>query len=321
SRYRLELKSEIDDTKATLTQDYITKVQSGDDLELAISQLKTEMTSDIDGISSNLKNNYYTGAVVDGNIRKAVTEISTELGASLDDLESNLDQRYYTKTQTDGQVTTAVSNASQTLQSSIDGVDSRVTTVSNTAVNTKGEFEALWGVKTSVGDTAASVGLVAKSDGSGVDDAYFFVKDADFKVLYSDGAADKQAAIFGTVVDPEDPTKRVLSIDTTYINAANIKDIVAGDIVADSIVAGSEIHTPVLRSPVINQEGANFHVNESGIASMKGANINGTLNGVDGVFSGSLNVRSASSGSRIEILTDRINVYNGSSLRVRIGKL
>lgn len=292
------LQSNIDGLSSNLSTNYYTKTTTDDEISKAVSQAKTELNSNIDNLESKINQEMYTKTETDGNISTAVNAINTSLSSkitavdnkadstnsSLSTLTASLNNDYYTKTQTDGYVTSSISNATQTLQSSIDGVDSKVTTVSNTVANNQGEFEALWGVNASVGDATASIGLVAKTNGAGINDSYFFVKDADFKVLYSDGDTNQQAAIFGTIVDPNNPSKRVLSIDTTYINAANIKDIVSGSITADSIVAGSEIHTPVLRSPTINTSGSNFYVNSAGIVSMKGATVSGNITATSGTL-------------------------------------
>lgn len=47
----------------------------------------------------------------------------------------------------------------------------------------------------------------------------------------------------------------------------------------------------------------------------------GHIEATSGSFSGSLDVKSADTGSRIEIVGDRINVYDGTTLKLRIGRL
>ncbi|WP_425636120.1 hypothetical protein [Vibrio owensii] len=314
-----ELQSSIDNLDSTLTSTFYTKAQTEGKISTAISQLDTKLQSNIDDLSSSLTTNYYTKTQTDGAISTSASQLTTSLtssinaakkdvegqigqtNSSLSSLTSSLNNNYYTKTQTDGQVSSAVATAQSTLQSSINGVSASVSTLSNTVANNKGEFEALWGVKTSVGNLQASIGLVANKSGAGIEDATFYVNNANFQVTFTDGDTLKNVPVFGTVLYNG---KRYLSINTASIKVANIKDLVAGQIVADSIVASSEIQTPLLRSPQINQAGSNFHVTEAGHVEMR-----------------SCAIRSATTGSRMVLTQERLEVYDGTKLRVRIGRL
>ncbi|WP_274882444.1 hypothetical protein [Vibrio harveyi] len=319
SQLDTKLQSNIDDLSSSLTTSYYTKTQTEGKISSAVSALETKLSSRIGGVESDLSQNYYTRTQTDGAISTSASQLTTSLtssinaakkdvegqigqtNSSLNSLTSSLNNNYYTKTQTDGQVSSAVATAQSTLQSSINGVSASVSTLSNTVANNKGEFEALWGVKTSVGNLQASIGLVANKSGAGIEDATFYVNNANFQVTFTDGDTLKNVPVFGTVLYNG---KRYLSINTASIKVANIKDLVAGQIVADSIVASSEIQTPLLRSPQINQAGSNFHVTEAGHVEMR-----------------SCAIRSATTGSRMVLTQERLEVYDGTKLRVRIGRL
>ena len=64
-----------------------------------------------------------------------------------------------------------------------------------------------------------------------------------------------------------------------------------------------------------------WRITNLGNAEFNNATFRGHIEATSGTFSGSLNVKSATSGSRIEIVGDQINVYEGNALRVRIGRL
>lgn len=70
-----------------------------------------------------------------------------------------------------------------------------------------------------------------------------------------------------------------------------------------------------------NPSSAPLRMTDAGYLYARDVDISGKITATSGTFSGTLNVKSASSGSRIEILSTRINVYEGGSLRVRIGEL
>lgn len=273
----LNLSSSIDEINSNLSVNYLTKTQTNDAISTAISQSQIEFTAEIDEVKANLSQNYYTKTQTNSQISSSVSALETQLQSQINGVSSTLSNNYYTKTQTDGNITSAVSTAQTQLQSQINGISSSVTQLSHTVANNQGEFEALWGVKASAGDLTASVGLVAKSNGAGIDNAYFYVHNADFRVTYSDGANEQAVPIFGTV---DYNGKKYLAINTASIKVAEIKDLVAGDIVADAIVSNTTITSPKIISPQINSSGDKFYVTAAGIVTMDGFNaVHGNLSG------------------------------------------
>ncbi|KFA99483.1 hypothetical protein HW45_03425, partial [Vibrio sp. ER1A] len=165
-----------------------------------------------------------------------------------------------------------------------------------------------WGVKASAGDVAASIGLVAKSNGADYRNAYFYVKNADFKVSYNDGSSDQAVPVFGTMDNPRygqpGQPRKILVIDTAHIKAASIKDLVVSNLVSDVIIAQSEIRSPVIKTPVINDVNAPFHVSSAGHVTAR-----------------NIRIESGTSSNGMVITQDRIDVYENGALRVRLGRL
>ena len=253
--------------------------------KLATAQKFEKLTSEVNGVSSELSNNYYTKADTDGAIAVATTKLISEYKAADDVLSGKIEdndnaiKNVYTKAEIDNNYYTsadadkAIAEASTTLKAEIEdpkgnSLGASLETLSQTVVEVDGYQESLWGVKATAGDVTASIGLVAKSDPNNPDinNAYFIVKDADFRVVYDDGKdTNSVVPVFGTMdnpkydpdapTDPDDPNydphktnKKVLVIDTAAIRVADIHNLVTGDIVADSVVANTTISAPIINS-------------------------------------------------------------------------
>lgn len=340
------LSKTISDLKSDIKKNYVTKTdqtkaisQVTQDLESTVNTVKQSVADNkksVTDVAANLSNNYMTKTEINksisqssqsltSSIRNLPTRWKKDIGAAKADLKKSIDAAkqestliraklnndYLTKAQTN----TAISQAEQKLTTDLKGVKSSVSTLSQSVSGVK-SVKALWQVKASVNDLRASIGLVAKSSSQrGVNEAFFTVNNAQFQVIYDSAGKKQRVPVFGTITNPEwtkwsktrkgrEPVRYVLAINTASIKVAQIKDLVAGDIVADSIVAQSTINSPILKAPVINDANSNFYVNQAGHAHMK-----------------KIRIESATSGSRMVLTEDRLEVYDGSSLRVRIGKL
>ncbi|AGG58103.1 tail fiber protein [Vibrio phage douglas 12A4] len=257
--------------------------------KVVTAQKFEKLTSEVEGVSSNLSNNYYTKADTDGAIAVATTKLSSEYKAADDVLSGKIDdnvdaiKNVYTKAEIDSNFYTsadadkAIAEASTKLKAEIEdpngnSLGASLETLSQTVADVDGYQEALWGVKATAGDVTASIGLVAKSDPNNPDinNAFFIVQDADFRVVYDDGTnTNSVVPVFGTMdnpkydpdapTDPSDPNfdphktnKKVLVIDTAAIRVADIHNLVAGDIIADSIVSNTTINAPIINSAEMN---------------------------------------------------------------------
>ncbi len=337
SQSKTALSSAIKGVKSDLSTNY----KTWSDTQTALSQLEQTLTSainkggdasnklakDIDAVKANIKKNYVTktekntaissvSQSLSSTISKATKKLSDDIAANKKaanaatakvskDITAKLTNDYFTKTET----TQAISQAQSTLSSTINGVSSKVTNLTQTVASSSNGFKALWGVKTSIGDMKASVGLIARSKADkSVNGAFFTIRNADFRVVY-DSDGQRVVPVFGTINNPNyrpgnGQPRKILSINTASIKVASIKDLVAGKIVADSIVANTTIQSPHVRAPEINDRHSNFWVSRSGHVECK-----------------DILIRARTSGSRMVINQDRLEVYEGNSLRVRLGRL
>lgn len=115
-----------------------------------------------------------------------------------------------------------------------------------------------------------------------------------------------------------------------YVKSANIESLAADKITAGTVTAaismsapsilggnitGGEIHVPDKVSP-------KFRVLSDGSLYASQATIVGDITATSGTFSGTLNVKSAQTGARLEINNNVIKVFDASgALRVQIGNL
>lgn len=112
-----------------------------------------------------------------------------------------------------------------------------------------------------------------------------------------------------------------ISIQAPNISGANISGgtITGGEIVGGrvegAIVEGGELFVPSVAA-------WKFKVEEDGTLHAQQANISGHIEATSGSFSGSLDVKSATTGQRLEIKDNVIKVYDeNNTLRVQIGDL
>lgn len=270
---------ELENYKATVSQKYVT--QSA--LDKSVAQIKTQLGSQLADSAAMLSQNFVTKTAFNDDIESAISQLQTDLSSQISNLSAGISENYFTKVQTEDQISSAISQLSTEISSSIGDVETTITELAQTNANSIEGLQALWGVKATIGDLEASVGLIAKAgtDGSQAK-AQFVVKNADFRMVYDedDEGTKRTIPVFGTIVNPdwekwdeggrvgEAPIKYILAINTASIKVAQIKDLVAGEVVADSIVAQSVLETPHIRTPVINEPGANFYVNDAGSVDM-----------------------------------------------------
>lgn len=247
----------------------------------AVADAKKETTKQVTSLSSNIAQSYVTktsqgtalsnlSTTLTSSISKAAKSETTKQVATL---KATLKNDYFTKVQT----RTAISQSQSTLQSSLNGVTSRVSTLQQSISSLDTGYSALWGVKATVGDLHSSVGLVARSSkDKSTANAYFTVKDADFRVIYTKNpktSEKKVVPIFATIDEVDNHGNKtggkVLVIDSAYINNAYIKNLVVKSGAIETIITHELIHTPKLKTPIINEPGAKFYVDNTGHVEMR----------------------------------------------------
>lgn len=224
--------SNIDENKASITTQSQTIVRIDGEV--------TDNKSDI--IESNKKLEVITERVdtlkseVDGNTASISTNSQTiiEVNEKAEDNKAKIN---------------VVSQQLTTVESELGDTKSAVSTNSQTIAKMNADgttaYEAQWGVKASVGDIQAGIGLVAKKnpDGSTVSQCTVLADQFSVGHVKSDGS--------GETIYPFIVTSEGIYMDTAYIKAATIQDLVAGEVVADTIKAAAELTAPKIKGGTI----------------------------------------------------------------------
>ncbi len=221
------------------------------------------LTSNLDSTTASLANNYYTKASTD----QAISSATTQLKATIENpngtsVGANLYKNYYTKSSADS----AISTASQILKSKIEdangnSIGASLQTLSQTVASNKGDFSALWGVKTSVNGLQSSLGLV--NDGV---DPIFAVKGAKFAIITDQNPTNL------TPVFAVSGGKTV--INTAIIDQAFIKSLVTDDLLSNRILVGSRFTSPSINyNPANGARSNNFSIDPGGNMLAKSATL------------------------------------------------
>lgn len=201
-------KAEIEESKTAIIK---LDQDTGQALE-AITQRLDKQESDIDGNKASITTNSETIVKVGNKADKNEGEISS-LAQQITTVESEL-----------GDTKAAVTTNSQTIAKiNADGSEA---------------YEAQWSVKASIGEIQAGIGLTAKKNPDGTTVSQCTVIADQFSVghIKSNGSAE---TIYPFIV-----TTDGVYIDTAYIKAAKIQDLVAGAVVADTIKASASVTAP-----------------------------------------------------------------------------
>lgn len=269
-------KSEIDDNKASITsqgQTIVTINGKADSNAASIKSLSETVTT----LQATVGNNT---ASIQTNSQTIVTVKNTADSAKADAA---------TAQSTANSAKSEISVLSQqmtTVTSDLNGTKAQVAQNSQTiaTINADGStaYKAQWGVKASIGDIQAGIGLTAKKNPDGSSTTQCTVIAQQFSVGYIGPG--------GTPVYPFiiDPTYGVV-IDTARIKAAKIQDLVAGDVIADNIKASATLTAPYIKGGRI-EIGSRFTVDENGNmrasnAYMDNAIVYGTVYANGGEFS------------------------------------
>lgn len=249
-------------TRATIANDYYTIALADEAIAASRLLLRSEF---FDPDTSNL-----TSALVDkidttiSNANGAIATALTNLVATVDDPNTGVvasqaaitDNFQAIVDDTGGIISSHITAYTVTK----DGVTGTLAEWAEVAADADANFKAQWGFKATVGELTGGVGFV--NDGTVVQ----FVVQADrFAII--DPRNDEVKSIFATVVnDPVLPDG--VYIDTAFIKAATIAELVAGEINADTVTAGISIDTPlitsgtivggVIKSPTFEMIGTNF---------------------------------------------------------------
>ena len=259
-------------------------------------------------VDTNDKNKLYRWSgsnwldIQDGNINEIDGKV-TVITERLDQLKSEVDGNTASIT-TNSQTIIEVNSKAEANESKINVVSQQLTTVESelgdtkSAVSTNSQtiakmnadgttaYEAQWGVKASVGDVQAGIGLVAKKNPDGTTTSQCTVLADQFSVGHVNTDGDDET-IYPFIV-----TSKGVYIDTAYIKAATVQELVAGEVIADTVKASASITAPKIKGGTIDI-GSSFKVDENGNATannIKGNNVHltGYINASSGTFRGTV---------------------------------
>jgi hypothetical protein len=258
---------------------------------------------------------------------------------------ATLTNDYYTAVATDSAISTAVNTLATT-------VNGNTTAISTQATSIDG-LSAQYTVKIDNNGYVTGYGL-ASTVVDGTPTSEFIVR-ADRFAITSTGGTE----ITPFVVTTTETTLNGVTVPAgVYIDQAYIKNGAIGtaqigdavitnakivDLAVDKITAGTMQTGAYIRSTNYVANSAGFNIGASGAAEFNNVTVRGAvfastgtfagelsaatgtfagdITAASGTFSGSLNVKSAASGSRVEITDDVIKVFEGSTLRVKLGNL
>ncbi|PSU19622.1 hypothetical protein CTM97_21010 [Photobacterium phosphoreum] len=201
-----------------------------------------------------------------------------------------------------------VADKVNTVQSSLNGVAATVQQHSQaiSTINKDGStaHKAMWNTKAQAGDIKAGIGILADSNG-----------------ISQVAVSASQFIVFDPNVDGGS-TQPLFSIDKgnviipkAFIEKATIQILNAQTIVADKVKVGISINSPIINGGQVTGGWAGFGYGGHFGGYYTKIHSNGTIE------TERLQMYSARSGSRLQIVGDRLEVWDGGRLRVRLGRL
>jgi len=272
------------DTRVTSAEGSIVSQSS------AIDALEASVNNATTGLSTKASSTDLTNAVA--GVYGAEVASFTNINAEFDDVATALNLKAAV-TYVDTAVATAegdaIASATQQVWSALGEANAAGVETRATAWN---GVSAQWEVKTQVGNLVAGVGLL--NDGQ---KTRFYAQADSFAIYGTSVPSNRANAIPFTVVGGVTYIKNA-AIQNASITSAKIQSLAADKIVANDLAAIS-----------------------ADLGSITGGSLN--INNRFIVTSGGVaTIRSATTGARLEMSGDRINVYDSSNnLRVRIGRL
>lgn len=199
------------------------------------------------------------------------------------------------------QISTTINGQTATLEQQAESIDG---------------LRANWAVKFQIDDDGvkriSGFGLSADGESTG---AHFDVD----QFSISKPGAEKLDLSVADVLQPDGTTKRMVVMDAASLINLVVTNAMIENISADKITAGKiDAQFIDTESLVANKAQSPVYIpGENGWDLRE----DGSVEFNNGTYRGQLDVKSSATGSRIEITGDRISVYEGGSLRVRMGRL
>lgn len=294
------LRSDVDGNTANITTNSqtIVKVQSDANTNKqnisAVSERLDQLTSTVGNNTARITTNEQTIVTVDGKAVGAKNAADAAQGTA---------NTANGKADTNTQSISVMSQRMTTVESDLNNTKSTVTQNSQTiaSINADGssKYQAQWGVKASVGDIQAGIGLTVKKETGKPDVSQCTVVAGQFSVghVKADGSGE---IVYPFIVAANPSTGQPgVFIDTAFIKAAKIQDLVAGEVIADNIKASATLTAPYIKGGRI-EIGSRFAVDENGNMTATNGNFTGHVVATSGTFTGEVRANSGYFKGRIE---------------------
>lgn len=237
----------------------------------AMAQQILSIKVEVDGNSAAIKETKTAIITLDektGKAIEAVTQRLDEQKSEIDDNTASITTNAQTIVKVGDDVTSLASQVN-TVESDLNGTKATVSqhssTIAHMDANGTSAYEAQWGVKASIGDIQAGIGLTVKKNPDGTKVSQCTIIADQFSV---GSKARPGETIYPFIVarHPETGDYGVF-IDTAYIKAATVQELVAGEVIADTVKASASISAPRIKGGTI-EIGSRFSVDENGNAVM-----------------------------------------------------
>lgn len=247
---------------------------------------------------------YVTGVVIQqSNTAKAANAAITEERVARVAADGALTKRIDTQqsemngikssVQVVSQTATGAQNAANSAQGTANTANGKADAAQNSANTANNNFTAMWGVKTQIGHVTAGFGLYQKGAKSA------FVVDADqFVIMNRSGGGDSPFEVYNGIVRIKTANIDTAAITKLVADQIDVKNL-NGATITSSTIRSTRLETVTLVSGSLNI-GGKFIVDTAGNVTL-GANNGAT--------------------DSLRIYNNRIEVYGGGRLRVKIGQL
>ena len=335
------VQDDVDAVNANLSNNYYTKTATDGKISTATSALETKLNSSINGVdgkvnstNANLSNNYYTKTATDGKITTATSALETKLNSSITGVDgkvnstnANLTNNYYTKTQTDGKVSSAIAASESKLTANVGKTYATISTVNQVKVTADGAASAVSQLTQTVNGKTS--GIIMVNDGTVSKTAVI----ADKFMVCTDSKGANKTAVF-QVSNGKTIIKDALigNLSASKITAGTMSGdrisatskIFVGSGTASATLSGSDA-TWRIAAGHSTMGSAPFRVDKAGKVYASNIVVTGGSLNINNKFkvdsTGNVTIQSAPTGSRMVITQDKIEVWEGSVCRVRLGKL
>lgn len=230
-------------TRALLLDEYYTKTTTDTAIATSTNTLKAQIFDEGDVISEAFYTSMATSLVNENNaLSQKINQHTAALGDYID-AEGNsvgsVSAAYESLTQaiannTDGIISQHIDNYNVT----VEGETASLQNWASVSYDTAGKFESQWGVKSQVGDLSNGIGLYNDGENS------MFAMVAN-QIVTVNPITNEISELF-SIIQGDSEIPDGVYINTAFIKAATIRDLVAGDIAADTLTAGANIASPVI---------------------------------------------------------------------------